>query len=53
MSRTLDSQISNDEQITKEKFQVFLELIRLNGIEKAIQDAVIQATIAGNWHKVR
>lgn len=53
MIRTLDTQISNDEQITKEKFQVFLELIKINGIEKALQDAVIQATIAGNWHKVR
>lgn len=52
MTRTLNTQISNDEQINKEKFQVFLELIRINGIDKAIKDAVIQATIEGNWHKV-
>ena len=53
MSRTLDTQISNEQQITNEKFQIFLELIKINSIEKAIQDAVIQATIAENWHKVR
>jgi DNA-directed RNA polymerase alpha subunit len=52
MIRRLDTQINHDEQLTKEKFQIFLELIRLHGIEKAIQDAVIQATIEGNWHKV-
>ncbi|MEO8890384.1 MAG: DNA-directed RNA polymerase subunit alpha C-terminal domain-containing protein [Coleofasciculaceae cyanobacterium] len=52
MSRIVDTQIINDQQINKEQFEIFLELIKTKGIEKAIQDAIIQATIAGNWHKV-
>lgn len=52
MSRIVDTQIINDQQINKEQFEIFLELIKIKGIEKAIQDAIIQATIAGNWHKV-
>ncbi len=52
MIKTLDTQLSNDQQVTKEKFEIFLELIKIHGIDKAIQDAVIQAAIAGNWYKV-
>lgn len=53
MTRTLNNQTSNEQQITQEQFEIFLELIKIKGIEKAIQDAIIQATLAGNWHKVR
>lgn len=52
MSRTLNTQTSNDQQITQEQFEIFLELIKTKGMEKAIQDAIIQATLAGNWHKI-
>lgn len=52
MIKILDVQLSNDQQVTQEKFETFLELIKIHGIDQAIQDAIIQATIAGNWHKV-
>lgn len=52
MIRTLNAQTSNDQQITQEQFENFLELIKTKGMEKAIQDAIIQATLAENWHKV-
>lgn len=52
MIKLLNVQLSNDQQVTQEKFETFLEIIKIRGIDQAIQDAIIQATIAGNWHKV-
>lgn len=52
MIKTLNTTTNNDEQITQEKFKTFLELIRSNSIEQALQDAAILAISQGNWSKV-
>lgn len=52
MLETLINKTKNEQKITPERFEIFLEVIRNNSIEQALQDAAILALNQGNWSKV-